>query len=302
MTLPSGEQFALAFEDQSAVVVEVGGGLRSYARSGRRILDGYEENEVCSSGRGQLLAPWPNRLRDGEYEFGGHRHQLPINDIDAHSAIHGLVRWSSWREAEREPERLVLAHDLHPQPGYPFALALRVEYALSRQGLRVSLTATNVGAEPCPFGAGAHPYLVPGPARVDAATLQLPAAAVMRTSTDGSDAERAPVEGSELDFRQPRPIGDVVIDHCFADLDRDSDGLARVRLANPADGSAITLWLDSSYEYLMLYTGDDRPDVRRRSIAIEPMTCPPQALRTGEAVIVLAPAASVTATWGIEPC
>jgi aldose 1-epimerase len=40
----SGEQYEIRFEDQRAVVVEVGGGLRAYAVGDREILDGYSES------------------------------------------------------------------------------------------------------------------------------------------------------------------------------------------------------------------------------------------------------------------
>ena len=62
---PSGKQFELAHGDQRAVVVEVGGGLRSYSAGGRELLDGYGADEMCASGRGQVLLPWPNRIEDG---------------------------------------------------------------------------------------------------------------------------------------------------------------------------------------------------------------------------------------------
>jgi aldose 1-epimerase len=51
----------------------------------------------------------------------------------------------------------------------------------------------------------------------------------------------------------------------------------------------------------MLYTGDSRPDVNRRSLAVEPMSCPPQAFRSGESVVVLEPGASVSGAWGLSP-
>jgi aldose 1-epimerase len=40
-TSPTGAQFEIAFGDQRAVAVEVGGGLRSYSAGGRDLLDGY---------------------------------------------------------------------------------------------------------------------------------------------------------------------------------------------------------------------------------------------------------------------
>jgi aldose 1-epimerase len=63
----------------------------------------------------------------------------------------------------------------------------------------------------------------------------------------------------------------------------------------------VTLWVDESYVYLMLFTGDTRPDVNRRSLAVEPMTCPPNAFRTGDSLIRLEPNDSTTAAWGITP-
>src|SRR5271169_3475767 len=93
MIAPSGKQITIATKDQQAVVVEVGGGLRSYSVGGRELLDGYGADEMSSSGRGQVLIPWPNRLEDGSYEFNGCRYQLPLNEPEHRNAIHGLVRW-----------------------------------------------------------------------------------------------------------------------------------------------------------------------------------------------------------------
>ena len=105
-----------------------------------------------------------------------------------------------------------------------------------------------------------------------------------------------PVEGSEFDFRSPRPIGATVLDHAFTDLERGDDGLARVELADQ-----VSLWVDESYPYLMVFTGDPLPDVARRSLAVEPMTCPPNAFRTGDHLIRLEPGTSFTSAWGISP-
>ncbi len=298
---PSGEQFEISFEEQRAVVTEVGAGLRAYTVGDRHLLDGYDAGEMSPSGRGQVLIPWPNRIAEGSYEFGGDVHQLALDELGTQSAIHGLVRWSSWRETEREDHRVVLEHDLHPQPGYPFALALRIEYELSAEGLSVTTTATNVGARPCPYGAGAHPYLFPGDPTVDTATLRLPARSVLGVDAHGIPTGTKPVEGTEFDFREAKLVGATKLDTCFTDLERDGDGRAHVELASADGATRAGLWVGDAYPYLMVYTGDDRPDVRRRSMAVEPMTCPPQAFRTGEAIIVIEPGDSVEATWGVFP-
>jgi aldose 1-epimerase len=295
---PSGEQIEIAAEHQRAVVVEVGGGLRAYSAWGREFVDGYGAGEMCSSGRGQVLIPWPNRLEDGSYEFDGRRHQLPLNEPERRNAIHGLVRWATWTAVARQPHRVVMEHILYPQPGYPFCLKLSIEYALSDGGLRVRTTAANVGTVPCPYGSGAHPYLTLGAATIDRLILRMPGRTVLRSDERGLPIGDETVAGTEYDFRKPRPIGAVPLDHAFTDLDRDA-GVARVALRDPDQGIWVSLWVDESYPYLMVFTGDPLPDVRRRSLAVEPMTCPPNAFRTGVGLIRLEPGATVTSTWGI---
>jgi len=272
---PSGAQYELRFADQSACVVGVGGGLRTYAVGGRVVLDGYGVEEMCRSGRGQILAPWPNRIRGGAYSFDGEEHQLPLTEPEAGNAIHGLVRWAQWGLVDRDADRVTLEHHLFPQPGYPFAQHLQVEYRLREQGLSVTVTVRNVGDRPCPFGLGFHPYLCGAP-KVDDLTLHVPA----RTPPD---------------LYRPKRIGDTVLDTTFTDLERSSDGLVRVNVDD------TVVWADASFKYLQLFTGDTLPDVARRSLAVEPMTCPPNAFRTGEDLIRLEPDQRFTASWGIQP-
>jgi aldose 1-epimerase len=280
--------------------VEVGGGLRAYSAAGRELLDGYPVDEMSGSGRGQVLIPWPNRIEDGSYEFEGRRQQLPIDQVDERNAIHGLVRWAAWTVGEREPNRVVMEHVLHPRPGYPFSLAVDVEYLLSEAGLRVRTSATNVGGTACPYAAGAHPYLTAGTATVDSTLLRAPGRTVLQSDARGIPVGAASVEGTDFDFRWPRPIGATKLDNAFTDLERGEDGLARVELRDPG-GGGVSLWVDEGYGYLMLFTGDPLPDIARRSLAVEPMTCPPNAFRSGEALIRLEPGASFTSSWGIRP-
>jgi aldose 1-epimerase len=285
----------LAAGDQHLVVDLIGGGLRAYSARGRPVLDGYAESGGATSGRGQVLIPWPNRLEDGTYEWDGERHQLPINEPENGNAIHGLVRGKTWSLTERDDARAVVEYGLEPQPGYPFSLVLRIEYALSGDGLRVTMTAENTGAEACPFGMGMHPYLTTRTPTVDPVVLRVPGRVVLYTGERSLPAGRGPVAGTEYDFTSPRPIGSTQLDHAFTDLERDADGLARVQL------DALTVWLDETYSYVQVFTGDPLPDVARRSLAVEPMTCPVNAFRTGEGLIRLEPGSSVTGVWGITP-
>jgi aldose 1-epimerase len=260
------------------------------------VLDGYPEGEPSPSGRGQLLIPWPNRLEDGSYEFDGETYRLPLTEPERGNAIHGLVRGATWTAGQREPHRVVMQYALEPQQGYPFSLALAVEYSLADVGLTVRTTATNVGSRACPYGAGAHPYLTVGSERVDVATLRIPASTVLRANERGLPVGELPVEGTAYDFRRPRPIGGTVLDHAFTGLERGSDRRARVEL----DGErSVSLWVDETYPYLMVFTGDPLPDVASRSLAVEPMTCPPNAFRTGTDLVRIEPGEAFTSVWGI---
>jgi aldose 1-epimerase len=296
---PSGKQNTIAAGDQQAVVVEVGGGLRSYSAGGRELVDGYKADEMSSSGRGQVLIPWPNRLQDGNYEFDGRRYQLPLNEPERSNAIHGLVRWATWTAAAQEPHRAVMEYVLYPQPGYPFTLGISIEYALSDSGLQVRTTATNLGAVACPFGGGAHPYLTLGTPSIDHLLLRVPGQTILRSNERGLPIGTEAVVGTEYDFQQPRRIGSTQLDTAFTDLERDQDGVARVELRDPNTGTQVSLWVDRSYRYVMVFTGDALANVNRRSLAVEPMTCPPNAFRTGDALVRLEPGSSFTGTWGI---
>jgi aldose 1-epimerase len=300
--LPTGEQYLLRFAGAEVVVVEVGGGLRSYRADGRDLLDGYGEREMAGNARGQVLAPWPNRLRDGRYRWNGKEHQTPLSEPETSNAIHGLVRNVAWSVVDRTSETVRLEHLLHPQPGYPFALRLQISYELSPAGLRVQTTATNEDDVPVPYGEGHHPYLAAGAGlRVDDCILVAPGSTRLETDERALPTGAVAVAGTGYDLRAGRPIGDLVIDHCFTDLARDDDGLAWVRLTGP-DGRGAAVWLDAAYTHLQLFTGDVVPEPRRRrGLAVEPMTCPPNAFATGESVIRLEPGESTTGTWGLMP-
>jgi aldose 1-epimerase len=298
---PSGEQFEIVHGEQRATVVEVGGGIREYACGERDVLEPYPVDQICDGAHGAVLSPWPNRLGDGSYEFGGNSFQLGLTEPELRNAIHGLLRWVPWRAAEHARDRVVVQARLHPQPGYPFDLAVEVRYALADDGLTVTTTAQNVGAAAAPYGTGQHPYLSPGAGTIDACTFELPARTLILTDPERQlPCGRADVDGGPLDFRKARQIGELEIDCPFADLDRDWEQVATARLTG-TDGATVELWVDEQYELLEVYTGDTlTPERRRRGLAVEPMTCPPDAFRSGEALIRLEPGESIAASWGVR--
>ncbi|MHB2024116.1 MAG: aldose 1-epimerase family protein [Mycobacteriales bacterium] len=297
---PSGEQFEISAGAARAIVVEVGAGLREYTLDAVPVLDGYPLEAMCDGARGQLLAPWPNRLAGGSYTFHGESLQLPLTEPENDAAIHGLVRWVNFRCIARQRDSVTLAYQLHPQPGWPFHLDLEICYLISARGLLVRTTARNPAGEACPYGTGAHPYLWAGGGMVDTAILKAPAQRYFPVDASKIPVGCEPVAATEFDFREPRPVGSCQLDLAFTDLVRDRDGKARVRFSLP--DREVTLWLGEAYRYLELFTGDSLadPQRRRRGLAVEPMTCAPNAYRSGDGLVVLEPGAEHVAEWGIE--
>lgn len=299
---PSGEQFQISLGEQRATIVEVGGGIREYHVDGRPVLDPYPAEVMPDGAHGAVLVPWPNRLDGGRYRFDGQEQNLPLTEPERGNAIHGLLRWRNWQALEHTDERVVVGIRLHPQQGWPFSLDISVGYELSDDGLTVQTTATNVGSTGCPFGSGQHPYLSPGEGAVlDDCTLEARVGTRILTDPDRQlPVGRQPVSETEFDFSAARPIGQLVLDDPFTDLGRDDAGRAWARLGCP-DGRTVELWCDESYPVLQLYTGDTLAEGRRRQgLAAEPMTCPPNALASGEGVIRLEPGQSHVSRWGVR--
>ncbi len=301
-TPPSGEQYRITYGDAEADVTQVGATLRSFSVGGVPLLDGFDVGSRATDGRGQVLAPWPNRIAEGRYSYGGRDVQCPLNEPSRDNAIHGLVRWLDWDVVDLAGSAVTLACAVRPQPGYEWALDLRVAYHLDDAGLTVTMAAVNTGAEDAPFGAGFHPYLRVGEHRVDELCLEVPAEC--RVLTDrGRETVEEPVAGTEWDLRGRRRLGDMVLDTAYGRLDRGPDSRAIVVLSHPDRSGGVSLWVDEAFPYFMIYTGDELQDLtrRRRAVAVEPMSCPPQAFRTGTDVVHLAPGATWRGEWGLSP-
>jgi aldose 1-epimerase len=299
---PSGEQWAIRHGDLEATVVEVGGGLRTLTAGGRDVLAGYGLDEMASSGRGQLLMPWPNRLRDGRYRFDGHDQQLALTEPARGNASHGLVRWALWSVLDRTESTLTVGYRLHPQQGWSGRLDLAVHYALSDAGLTVSTTAENVGGGRAPFGYGAHPYVALGDTSLSDVVLTVPAdEQVLVDDARKLPTGTAPVEQGDHDFRRPRPLAATRLDTAFTDLAREADGRWRVRVSGLVDRPDVSVWGDESFGWVQVFTdkGEDQGVDGLRGVAVEPLSCPADAFNSGEGLVVLEPGQQWSGQWGV---
>ncbi|MEO7981536.1 MAG: aldose 1-epimerase family protein, partial [Sporichthyaceae bacterium] len=249
--------------------------------------------------RGQVLMPWPNRVADGAYSWNGTDLQLPITEVAKHNAIHGLVRWVGWQVTDQDEASVTLSATVWPTPGYPFLLSVSAGYRLDDDGLAVELRARNDGAGAAPYGVGQHPYLLAG-APVDAVTLTLPAAARLLVDERSNPMGLQDVTGTDDDFRGGRRLDGLVLDTAFTRLATDDDGWVRARLED-IDGGGVELRSGPSARWLQVFTGDTLPEgPRRTAIAVEPMSCPPGAFRSGEDLVTLEAGAEHLLTWGLR--
>jgi aldose 1-epimerase len=282
-----------------------GAGLQALTCAGRDLVWPYTRDSGPIAFQGQVLAPWPNRVGEGRYSFAGQDYRLEVNNEATGTAIHGLVYDREWTPVSVTDAAVTLRLDFEGTPAFPFPLELSLTYALSDAGLTVTTSATNSGSDPAPFGLGFHPFLTLGEPLLELAErgqvdLEITADRYLPVDANKLPAgPPEPVEGNEKDFRSPgRPLGGTVLDHAFTDLSRDADGRAWVRLIGPEH--EVGMWCDASFTWFQVFSADHlHGSAYRANLAAEPMTCPPNALVTGEDLIVLEPGQSTEHTFGI---
>jgi aldose 1-epimerase len=291
---PTGAQIELAAGEYAATIAEVGATLRTLTHRGRPLVAGFGVHEPAPDFHGAVLAPWPNRIADGRYSFDGESHQLSVSEPARNTALHGLVAWTPWTTHRTGAAAAELRTVLYPQLGYPFLLSLTARYELDGEGLRLVVSARNDGDRPAPYGVSIHPWFVAGDGPIAEWTLTVPAASALTTDARLLPVGREPVRG-ELDFRTGRAIGATRLDHTFIDLVGD----ATATLRGP-DGRGVAITGGQECRWLQVCTGDEAvPRLNRRAVAIEPMTCAPDAFRSGEGLVRLEPGQTHEASWRV---
>jgi aldose 1-epimerase len=298
----NGQRWDLEHRTQRASVVQRGGALQSYSVDGIDIVDGFADDELPPAFNGAVLAPWPNRIRDGRWTRNGRQHQLPITEPKTGAALHGLVSDVLWQPDSVGPDTVTLAVPIEPSAGYPFQLRVTVTWSLSADGLRCQLGALNTDSEPAPFGVATHPFFRLPDARVDDLDLLLPAGQWLETDSNLLPVALRPTAGSEVDFTEPRTLGGLRLDTAFTAVTPDFSGISEAVLSSR--GSTVAIWAEPDFTWWQVYTSDYfEPDSERfrRSLAVEAMTCAPDAFNSGADLIVLEPGAPWSASWGVRP-
>lgn len=289
-TLPTGEQYEISGGGYCAVVTEQGATLRALSHDGVDLIVPTAVDAVPTDARGQHLLPWPNRVRDGRYVFDGQPQQLAINEVERGNAIHGLARWAMWRLVELGQDtvrqRLVIA----PQDGWPGMLEALLTHHLDAGGMTVHLAARNVGTTAVPFGYAAHPYLVMT-GSIDQWQVSSPFRTCAVVDERLLPVEVATVQGS-TDLSDTT-LGERHLDTAFTG---GPGGSWQIQLRCGAERRV--LWADEHFGWVQIYTPDDRS-----SLAVEPMTCGPDAFNEGpthDSMLRLEPGSGVEMRWGIH--
>lgn len=313
MTTPrSGTQHTIRAGRYEARIASVGASLRALTCAGRDLVVPFDADEVRPGYRGALLAPWPNRVVGGRYSFGGVERRLPLTEPERGHALHGLAAWLDFRVASVRGDAVTLAAVVEPQAGYPWRVGIETTFAVDERGLTQTVRAVNESDDPAPFGMGPHPYLVAGRGPLDSWTLELPASEVLDVEPDllapvGLRGV-AQVDPDRFDWRAPRVLGAVALDHAYTALAWDADGRTAVRLTDPA-GTGVEMSWDAACPWVQVHTADlpggAAQPYHRAGLAVEPMTCAPDAFNAARyefdtGLVVLAPGGEATASWRLR--
>jgi len=263
---------------EARILVEYGNNCHSLVRTRRgeswdyiHAAPGFAERPSDPSGNGTpILFPFPNRIRDGRFRFGGKDVSLPVHHPEG--VIHGHVMDAPWRVDETATDgaaRIRVSIDSSdiggPGATWPFPYSLSVTWSLLGPCLAMEFEIRNTGAADLPFGIGIHPYFrLPGP--IDDWRLRVPVRARWELVACMPTGEVLPIDPG-LPLSQGLPIGGRVFDDVYTDVIR-VNGRSTSTIEHPSSGRRLRLEADSSFREIVVYTPP-----HRQSISIEPYTC-----------------------------
>lgn len=245
--------------------------------------------------KGAMLAPWPNRIREARYEFEGRTYE-PVKNFKPQGghAIHGTVCFETFRLASRNNADpfFELVQDSKGWTGYPFPVRTSFRYEFAEGGLSLTFTLENRGKARIPAGLGWHPYFRLSDS-VKPCHLELPSGKKLSMN------ERAVPDGKKVSlgrFAKPEPIGEDFLDACL-----ELTGKGRIqtsRLTDPVQKIALEVWQETGpgkFGYVQVFTHP-----LRHCLAIEPMTCAPDAFNNGMGLVVLDAGEILSASCGVR--
>jgi len=298
----------LKFKNQILKINPLGGGIAQYyiLENGERrdIIYGYGNEENKAGSMGDILFPFPGRVKDSIYEFDGKKYLLSGTKIKDGHAKDGFAKINPWKippQKENEAKLLFeMTEEEYEPKGFPFSLQLTLHYSLSKDGFTCRAEVLNFGSKPAPFGLGFHPYFSLGANSVNDLEIKIPAKKLVEFDNNlFPTGKTIDLEYSSLNFGNSKKIKENIIDNCFCGLDTEN-GIAKTCLT--FQDYKVKIWQDRNFPYLQIYSGDTIPEqYRRHGLAVEPQTCTGFALNKPEmGLIILSPDEKFIGSWGVE--
>lgn len=234
-----------------------------------------------------VLFPFPNRIANATFDWAGRQFHVPVTHPGDRHAIHGFACRTAWTDYEVSEDgasvtgRFRLSRDAARQAGdWPGDLELSLTYALADDALAVKSVVRNLDDHDVPFGLGFHAYLAPlaegtGSAAVAASRVFCDAEAYWILDDQIPTGQIAPVSG-DRDLRDNPLVGDRVLDDVLTGLPAATEsggGSLTSRAALSGGGRRLELNCDDAWREMVVFTPPNR-----ESIAIEPYTCPTDAV------------------------
>lgn len=245
-----------------------------------------------------ILFAFPNRVRDGRYEFEGNAYEMRDLyskgwDHAAGQAIHGLVDDKPWsvEQAAANQAGAFVTCSLRAESfslvaaQFPFPCRLVVTHRLREGRLHLEAAIHNTGETDLPLGFGLHPWfpaaILPGAILPDAvgaipkerrarSEVRIPAAAHWELVDLMPTGRVLPAsdDPEKYDLRDFRALEGRRYDDVFTAVRRDDRGWSEAALRDPESGRELFVGAGPEFREWVLYAPPDRS-----VIAIEPYTC-----------------------------
>lgn len=229
-----------------------------------------------------ILFPFPNRIRNGKWEFEGKTYQFD-KAPDSPTTIHGLLLTLPYNvdkhEANEDQAILVCSLDSKDFPDvhrqFPFPFTIEITYILKDSILEMGISIENTGNGNMPMGFGIHPYFntnLTDTADASKALITVPADKYWELDDVLVPTGIQKNVTGTLDLRNGQPFGKLKLDHVFTNVIVDK-GISRCLIENLDTGYGMVMESDSVFRELVVYTPPGRD-----AICFEPYTCPTDAI------------------------
>ena len=245
-----------------------------------------------------ILFPFPNRIRNGSWQFEGETYQFdkaPESPTTIHGLLLNLPYQVDTHAADENGATLVCSLNSEDFPDvtrqYPFLFKIEIAYTLKDAVLTMEIAIKNTGDQNMPMGFGIHPYFptnLTGTADASQALITVPASKYWELDDVLVPTGKQNAVTGTLDLRNGQPFGKLKLDHVFTDV-QGVDGVSRCLIENKDTGHTLVMESDAIFRELVVYTPPGRD-----AICFEPYTCPTDAINLEArgipaGVIVLAP-------------